>query len=140
MPRKPLTSTTTGKKKKAPSPIDAKQKKIEEQEAKLRAEISQCERVIKEAPVKAEQLKRIQREQAAARNAHIEGRFGPKGSLAGHRLELNAGMPAKHLRLRAERNRGRFLFFILLIVFCAAVFFLWITVTHNAGWGDVLPR
>jgi DNA repair ATPase RecN len=136
MPYKRNTSSSS-KRQKSSTPLDAAQKKIAEEEAKLRVQMQKYEQLIEEAPKiaaerkrRAEELERVRREEAVRRRAKIEGRFGPLG-LPDRRYELNAGAPAKQRRLRAERNRGRFMFFILLLLFGAALAYLWYTVTRG---------
>ncbi len=138
MPPKRTTSSSSKKNKNAATPLDAAQRKIAEEEAKVRAEMEKYQRLIEQAPKRAaeakqrlETQKRIQREEAVVRRSKIEGRFGSLAALPDRRYELNAGAPARQRRLRAERNRGRFMFFILLLVFAGTVAFLWVTMTHG---------
>jgi hypothetical protein len=117
-PRKPA-------KKKVPSrdtPLDSAQKKIAEEEAKLQAKMQRYEKLIQEAPKIKQERQRIQREQFISRASRAESRAVSPAALPDRRMyELNAGAPYQHKRLRAERNRGRLTFFILLAVFgCVA--------------------
>ncbi len=133
MAPKRTTSSNPRKREKPAGPLDNAQRKIAEEEAKLRAQMQKYQDLIDQAPRIAEERRRVQREQAAARMARIEGRFGQgsAASLPDVRYELNAGAPAKQRRFRAERNRGRFMFFILLLIFGAALGFLYWTVQHG---------
>ncbi len=129
MPRKKrTTSDNFGR-----AETDAKHRAIADQEAKLRVQMEKYERLIAQAPKVAEERARLRREQGLARAAHIERRFGNGGaSLPDRRFELNAGMPAKQRRLRAERNRGRWMFFLLLLVFLGMLAWLYFTVTRSS--------
>ena len=127
MARKRTTSNNFGGPE---TPIDAKQRAIAEQEAKLRAQMEKYERLIQEAPKIAKERDRARREQFITRASRTEGRYNSRAVIPDSRYELNAGAPAKMRRLRAERNRGRNTFFILLIVLAAAVLWLYMIVTH----------
>ncbi len=114
------------------TPIDAAQRRVAEQEAQLQAQMQRCQKVLDLAPKIKEERRKVLQEEARARVARIEGRFGSISALPDRRYELNAGAPAKHRRLRAERNRGRFMFFILFLALCGAVASLYYIVTHGA--------
>jgi len=131
--KRTTSSSTSRKKEKTAGPLDNQKRRIAEEEAKLQAQMQKFQTLIDQAPKLAEERRRVQREQAAARMARIEGRFGTGSvaSLPDRRYELNAGAPAKQRRFRAERNRGRFMFFILLTLFAGALCFLYYTVQHG---------
>jgi hypothetical protein len=133
MAQKRTTSKSSGRREKSAGPLDSAHRKIAEEEAKLRAQMEKYQKLIEQAPKMAAERRQMQREQAAARMARIEGRFGNGSSvsLPDRRFELNAGAPARMRRFRAERNRGRFMFFVLLLIFGAAVCFLYWTVKYR---------
>jgi hypothetical protein len=125
-PRKRPTSNNF---RAADTPLSARQKAIAETEAKLKATVERYERLIEEAPKRAEAQKKAQREQFLKRAAQT-GRANSQAALVDSRYELNAGAPAKMRKLKAEKARGRNTFFILLLVLAAAVFWLYYTVTQ----------
>jgi hypothetical protein len=128
MPRKRTTSNNFGKPDTA---LDAKQRAIQEQEAKLRAQMEKYQKMIEEAPRLAKERERTRREQFIKRAAHAEARFGAGGRLPDRRYDLNVGLPARQRRLRQERNRGRMMFFVLLLVLAAVVAWLYFTITQG---------
>jgi hypothetical protein len=130
MPRPGKRKTTSNNFKPADTPLDAKQKAIAEQEAKLRAQVERYQRLIEEAPKRAAEQARAQREQFIKRASRTEQGARSRAALPDSRYELNAGAPAKMKKLRAERNRGRNTFFILILVLAVAILWLYFTVTH----------
>jgi hypothetical protein len=131
MPRKKRTTSDNFGRAEKSTPLDAAQRAIAEQEAKLRAQMEKYQKLIDQAPKLAEERDRIRREQARQRATHIERRFGNGASLPDRRFELNAGLPARQRRLRQERNRGRMMFFLLLLVFIGTVLWAYFTLTQN---------
>lgn len=121
---------TTSDNFKAPdTPLDAKQRAIAEQEAKLKAQEEKLQRLIAEAPKIAKEREKARREQFISRASRTESRPGAHhAALPDRRYDLNVGVPAKQRRLRAERNRGRMTFFILLLVLVACVLWLYYTI------------
>jgi len=126
---KPRKKTTSNNFKASETPLSAKQKAIAETEAKLKEKMERYQRLIEEAPMRAEQQKKAQREQFLKRAAQT-GHRNSSAALVDRRFELNAGAPAKVRKLKAEKSRGRNTFFILLLVLAAAVFWLYYTVTQ----------
>ncbi|MGV3533668.1 MAG: hypothetical protein ACO1QR_14970 [Chthoniobacteraceae bacterium] len=110
------------------TPLNAKQRAIAEQEAKLKAQEEKLQRLIAEAPKIAKERERVRREQFISRASRTEARPGSHAALPDRRYDLNVGVPAKQRRLRAERNRGRMTFFILLLVLAASVLWLYYTI------------
>ncbi|MHA3775242.1 hypothetical protein ACXR0O_27270 [Verrucomicrobiota bacterium sgz303538] len=127
MPRKRTTSNNF---KPSDTPLDAKQRAIQEQEAKLRAQMEKYQKLIEDAPKLAKERERVRREQFITRAARTEQRYGSRAALPDRRYELNAGLPGKQRRLRAERNRGRNTFFVLLLLLAIAATYLYFTITH----------
>jgi len=111
--------------------LDSKKKAIEADEAKVREAMARAERLIKIAPKLAQERERLKREQFVIRAARTEGRANSRAALPDRRYELNAGAVPRQRRLRAERNRGRFMFFVLLIVFAGLVAWLYFTITGH---------
>ena len=108
-------------------------REVAEREAKNRAEMEQCQQVIKEAPDRAKKIAEERRRELIARAAHTETRRGSPSALPDRwrPLEVNAAAPARHKRLRAERRQGRLLFFVLLFTLLGVGYWLYYTVTHS---------
>jgi len=125
-PRKP-------EKSKGSSPLDAKARALAEQHEQLRAEIERNERLIQEAPKIAKERERTRREELIKRRSRTDSRPGSHVALHDprHLLELDPGRPLRHKRLRAERRRGRLLFFVLLCTFALVVFWAYWVFTHQ---------
>ena len=118
---------------KAESPLEAKMREIAEREAKNRAEMEQCQQVIKDAPLRAKKIAEAQRDELITRAARTETRRGNPAALPDRwrPLEANVAVPAQHKRLRAERRQGRLLFFALLFTLLGVGYWLYYTVTHS---------
>ena len=118
-------------KEKIASPLDERARALAEQEAKLRAEMAKHERLIEKAPeIKKEQQKR-QRDEFVNRASRNEGRTASRATLKDPRYELNNTIPARQRSLRSERQRGRLLFFVLLMVFAAVAYWGYYTFTQQ---------
>ncbi|MDR3404118.1 MAG: hypothetical protein P4L99_16595 [Chthoniobacter sp.] len=120
------------KQAKSSSPLDDKARALAAEQDKLRAEIERNERLIKEAPKIRQEQARVRREELIKRASRTDARRGSRVALQDprHGFELNAAMPARQKSLRAERRRGRFLFFILLFGFAAVVYWAYFLFTH----------
>ena len=118
---------------KMESSLDARLREVAEREAKNRAEMEQCQQVIKDAPQRAKKKAEAQREQLIARAAHTEMRPGNRAALPDRwrPMEANVAAPARDKRLRAERRQGRLLFFVLLFTLLGAGYWLYYTITHS---------
>ena len=118
---------------KAESPLEVKMREIAEREAKNRAEMEQCQQVIKDAPLRAKKIAEAQRDELITRAARTETRRGNPAALPDRwrPLEANVAVPAQHKRLRAERRQGRLLFFALLFTLLGVGYWLYYTVTHS---------
>ena len=120
--------------KKGESPIEAKKRQHAEKEAANRAALQQCQQFLQDAPRRAEEMAKAQREKIIERASRTER---PKG----HRpatlpdpwrsYEANVAVPALHKRTRSERRRGRLLFFFLLLVLLAVSYALYVTIQHS---------
>ncbi len=118
---------------KPESPLEGKMREIAEREARMRAEMEECQKVIKEAPERVEKIAQARREEIKARASRTETRRGNPAALPDkwRTLEVNAAAPAQHKRLRKERRQGRLLFFALLLLLFAVCYWLYYTVTHS---------
>lgn len=115
------------------SPLDARKREIAEQEAQNRAARERCEKVIQEAPERAEKIAKARREEVIARANRTDRRRESPAALPDRwrTLEVNAAAPARHKRLRAERRQGRVLFFLLLLTLLGVAYWLYCTVVHS---------
>jgi len=117
---------------KAGSPLDARRQSLAEEEAKLREQVEQQQKLIEDAPKIARERARQRREELITRATRTDARPGFKAALIDRRFyEANVAAPAQRLRLRAERRQGRLTFFMLLIVFCAVILWLYYTVMRT---------
>lgn len=120
-------------KAKASSPLDEKARALAAEQEKLRAEIERNQRLIEEAPKLRKEQERVRRDELVKRASRTDARRGSRVALQDprHGFEFNAAMPARQKSLRAERRRGRFLFFILLCTLAAVVYWAWFVFTHQ---------
>ena len=118
---------------KPESPLDARMREVTEREARNRAEMERCQKVIKEAPERAEEIVQARRQEIRSRATRTETRRGNPAALKDkwRMLEVNAAGPAQHKRLRAERREGRSLFFLLLPVLLGLSYWLYYVITHS---------
>jgi hypothetical protein len=116
---------------KLETPLDAQLKALTEQANQLRAEKERCEKKIDILPKLAQERQRRRRDEFVTRAARTEQRVRPRAALPDPRYKLNADAPARQRRLRSERNEGRAMFFILLLVFGGVVAWLYLTVFHG---------
>ncbi len=121
-----------GKDKPQPAtPLDEKARALAETQAKLEAEIARQQRVIQEAPQRAKEIQQRRRDELINRASRTESRPGSRAALPDRRFsELNFVAPARQRGLRAERRRGRLMFFVLFVTLCGLVYWLYYTVTH----------
>jgi hypothetical protein len=124
--------TNPSKEGKAGSPLDERRRSLAEEEAKLREQMEQNQKLIEDAPKIARERARQRREELITRATRTDARPGSKAALIDRRFyEVNVAAPAQHRRLRAERRQGRLTFFLLLIVFSGVIFWLYYTVMHS---------
>jgi hypothetical protein len=118
---------------KAFSPLDEKARALAEKQQKLQAEIERNQRLIENAPKIRKEQERVRREELIKRASRTDARRGSRVALQDPRygFELNAAMPARQKSLRAERQRGRFLFFVLLCAFAAVIYWAYFIFTHQ---------
>ena len=108
---------------KGGTPLDQKQEELALRETALRDEVEKLQRMIEEAPRRAEENKRRLQEALLTRASEGGDRlnvsFGPsdKWGDAGH----NDG---PHVALRKERREGRIVFLFLALLLAAAVIWL----------------
>jgi hypothetical protein len=118
-------------KEKNPTPLDEKARALADAQAKLEAEIARQQKVITEAPQRAKEIQQRRRDELITRASRTDARPGSRVALPDRRYsELNVAVPARQRGLRAERRRGRLMFFVLLMTFCGLVYWLYYTVMH----------
>jgi septal ring factor EnvC (AmiA/AmiB activator) len=112
---------------KSGTPLNDKQQELALRETKLRDEMQKLERMIAEAPRKAEEKHRRDREEIISR-AHSGGdRLDVSIALQDKRFGDSAGYTGRRVSLRKERREGRIIFLVLVLALAAAV--IWI-MTH----------
>ena len=117
----------------APSPLSAKQQALQAQEAKIKADMERCQKLMEDAPRLAEEQRRRQREEMISR-ASMTHRPTRPTSVVDRSSILHATvlpLSGRGGRMRAERLQGRLMFFVLLLTLAAALFYLYYTVTHG---------
>lgn len=114
------------------TPLTAKQRALLDEEQRVKAEMERCARFVENAPKRAAEFQREQRDELLRRAATTHK--GPRPtSLVDRRglLEANVAVPAQQKRMRAERRQGRLMFFVLLLSLAGAILYLYYTVTHG---------
>lgn len=118
---------------KLESSLERKKREIAEKEARNRAEMEKCQKLIEEAPLRAEEIARARREEMIARASRTERRRTAPASLPDPRrtLEANPAPPGPQRRLRAERRQGRLRFFLLLFILLGLAYWLYCTLAQS---------
>lgn len=114
-----------GKGKKG-SPIDARQRALQEQEEKLRREMEQCQRLIEEAPKLAAEEERRRREELIQRASMSARRYEMRAIIPDKRYDVSIAPAMGRKRLRKEKQEGRLQFVVLCLVLAAVLFWLYI--------------
>jgi hypothetical protein len=104
------------------TPLTAKQQELARAEAKLQEDMEKLQRMIADAPRRAEEESRRQREELLLRAS--DSRLDVSLTLQDKRYAQ--GMPSRPRgrALRKQRREGRILFLVLVIALAAAVFWL----------------
>ncbi|MEA3212171.1 MAG: hypothetical protein QOE70_5228 [Chthoniobacter sp.] len=126
-PKRPSKDDSNG------TPLDNKQRVLEEQEQMLREKVEKYQKLIEDAPKIAADRAREAREELLRRAASTDKRRGSVAALTDRRfgLEANVAAPAQQRRMRAERRQGRLTFFVLLLALAAAICYLYYTVANG---------
>jgi hypothetical protein len=113
------------------TPLTAKQRALLEEDQRVKAEMEKFAKFVENAPKRAAEIQREQRDELIRRAATMHKGSGAS-ALFDRRttLEANLAAPAQR-RMRAERRQGRLMFFILLLTLAGAIFYLYYTVTHG---------
>jgi uncharacterized Rmd1/YagE family protein len=119
----------TSRKASSSSPLDAEQRSLKAREEKLRREMEKLESMIKEAPQRAEELKRRRREELMARTAYASPRIDSRPmSLVDKRYEANVGtVPRRRRSLKSERRQERLKFLVLVVILVMVAIWLYST-------------
>jgi len=125
---------TNNKSGKSSTPLDDRQRKLLEEEEKLKQRAELLNRVIEEAPrIKADRV-RAQREELLMDRSIRNHRLN-SSTLADNRYEQMAGRPpsrTKRRPMKAERRQTRLIFFGLLLLF--AVLVIWLLSVWHWQW------
>ena len=120
-----------GKKKEIPaSPLDEKRKALLEHERKIQEQIARRERLIKEAPMIAQEEARRRREELMKRKSRVETAPNARAALPDKRHVYDARtavIPRPGPRLKREQRRGMFTFFVLLAGFACVLAWIYFT-------------
>jgi hypothetical protein len=107
------------------TPLTAKQQELARAEAKLAEDMQKLQRVISEAPERAKERSRLQREDLLLRAS--DSRLDVSLTVHDKRFSDSSFSPGRRRSLRRERREGRIIFLVLVIALAAAVIWL---VTH----------
>ncbi len=110
------------------SPIGNKQKALAEQEEKLRRKMEELQRIIKDAPLIAEENEKRRKQDLVIRASGPSRRAESPGSLFDKRYDANVmSAPRRrgNSRLRAEQQAARLKFYVLCIALAIGVLALY---------------
>ena len=105
------------------TPLTEKQQELARRESELREKMQKLQRVIAEAPRRAEERSRQEREELLQR-ARGDSRLNVSMTLEDRRYGDSDGYSPRRGALRKERREGRIVFVLLVIVLAAAVLWL----------------
>ena len=108
---------------KSETPLNFKQEDLAKRDAQLRAEIEKVERMIADAPKRAEEVSRRHREELSVRAKEGKSRLDVTMDLERNRWPNESG-PRRRVSLRKERREGRLIFLVLVIALAATVIWL----------------
>jgi hypothetical protein len=112
--------------------LEAQQKANAAAQAKIQADMEKYRKLIEDAPKLAKERARRARDQFVIRASRTEQRGVSRAALPDRRYDLDPGAPARQKRLRAERNRGRLMFCVLLLVFFSVMAWLYFSVIQQS--------
>jgi hypothetical protein len=112
------------RKKSTPaSPINAKQQSLQLEQEQLHQRMRKLEALLAEAPKKAQELERRQREEGIARATGRSRRLdAPSG--VNVRYNTSAGAASAPRKLRKERQQAKIQFIVLFLLLLALVWFV----------------
>jgi hypothetical protein len=112
---------------KTGTPLNEKQQELARRESQLQEEMQKLQRMIAEAPRKAEETSRRQREELLQRASIGGSRLDVSIALQDKRYGDGGSYSGRRVSLRKERREGRIVFVVLVIALATAVVWL---VTH----------
>lgn len=111
-------SSGSGGKRGGNSPISDRQKRLAEEEARIKAEEERLKQLLSQAPKKREELVRKQRDEFIKRKStvvHIEGPVD-------RRYDAVAARPSRSRKMHKDRTLGQLFFVVLLIALGLALY------------------
>ena len=126
----------TGRRRSEPpsvTPLDAEKRRLQEEAARLQAEVERSRRLIEEAPkLKAEAEKR-RREELVQRRSVTDARIGSPGALIDprHGFEANVGAAVRQRKLRKHQRQGMWTFFVLCLVLAGVLYWVYAVVIRG---------
>jgi hypothetical protein len=111
------------------NPLDAEKRRLQEEAARLRADIEKKKELIQRAPELKAKAEKRRRDELVTRAARTEARFGSPGALIDPRygLEANVGAVVRERKLRKHRRQGMWTFFVLCAVLLTVLYWVWTT-------------
>jgi hypothetical protein len=107
------------------TPLNQKQEELAQRESQLRGEMEKLERMIREAPLAAEEATRRQREEILSRASEGRSRLDVSTiALQDKRWGDDSRSGGRRGSLRKERREGRIIFLVLVIALGLAVIWL----------------
>jgi hypothetical protein len=124
-PRRPESTSIT--------PLDAEKRRLQEEAARLYADIERKKDLIKRAPELKAKAEKRRREELVTRAARTEARFGSPGALIDprHGLEANVGAVVRERKLRKHRRQGMWTFFVLCSILVTILYWVWTTLVRG---------
>lgn len=116
------------------TPLDAEKRRLQEEAARLQAEMERKKRLIAEAPKLKERAERQRREELVRRRSTTDVRFGRPEALVDPRytLEANVGAVAvQGRRLRKHQRQGMWTFFMLCVVLAGVLYWVYAVVIRG---------
>ncbi len=109
---------------KPSTPLNQKQEELARAESKLREEMLKLERMIAEAPLRAEETSRRQREELLQRASEGGRRLDVSMALQDKRYDDEVYGRRRRGSMRKERREGRLLFLVLVLALAIAIIWL----------------
>lgn len=109
---------------KAGTPLNQKQEELAQRESELRGEMEKLQRFVAEAPRRAEETTRRQRDELLARASEGGSRLNVSAALQDKRWGDDGRTSGRRVSLRKERREGRIIFLVLVIALLVAVIWL----------------
>ena len=109
---------------KAGTPLNQKQEELAQRESELRGEMEKLQRFVAEAPRRAEETTRRQRDELLARATEGGSRLNVSATLQDKRWGDDGHTSGRRGSLRKERREGRIIFLVLVIALAVAVVWL----------------